>query len=143
MNTQEPALIEKLAISFISKTPHLFWMVDEDGSLVYANKPFYTYFGIGEEALQKKIVDLLPKEVGGALYQDHLQVLQTNAPLFKEQRVKWADGTSLVFLINLFPVRLTYRRPISFSARSCPKRLLPACCKSGPERNMASAIDQR
>ncbi|HSU28183.1 MAG TPA: PAS domain-containing protein [Chitinophagaceae bacterium] len=104
MNTQEPELIEKLAFSFIRHTQHLFWMVDEEGSLVYANKPFYKYFGIGEEALQQKIVELLPKEVGGALYQDHLRVLNTDAPLYKEQRVKWADGTSLVFLINLFPI---------------------------------------
>ncbi len=104
---QETELIEKLTKSFIQQTQHLFWMVDEEGSLIYANKPFYKYFGIGEEALQKKIAELLPKEVGGALYEDHVRVLNTDTSLHKEQRVKWADGTNIVFLINLFPINGT------------------------------------
>jgi len=89
---------------FINQTPNLLWMVDEDAHLIFANPSFYHYFNLSEKDLNKKLTDLVPAPVADSLYQDHLQVLETGEALKKEQKVRWADGSNLSFLIHIFPV---------------------------------------
>ena len=89
---------------FINQTPNLLWMVDEDAHLIFANPSFYHYFGLSEKDLTKKLTELVPAPVADSLYQDHLQVLETGEALKKEQKVRWADGSNLSFLIHIFPI---------------------------------------
>ncbi len=103
--TRELTELEALFKAFMHKTPNLAWLVDEDAKLVFASKAFYQYFGIDErKSVNKNLADLVPDPVARALYEKHVQVLQTGVPVETVQKVKWADGTNFVFHINIFPI---------------------------------------
>lgn len=96
---------EKKALfrSFMDQTPNLAWVVDEDSTLVFASHAFYQYFGIDEKkVLNKNIGDIVPPVVANALYEKHIQVLETGLPAEVIEKVKWADGTDFFFHINIF-----------------------------------------
>lgn len=96
---------EALFNVFMKQTPNLAWVVDEDGNLVFASESFYEYFGLNKnKSVDKNIGDLIPSVVAGALYEKHLQVLQTGVPVELVEKVKWANGTNFVFHINIFPI---------------------------------------
>lgn len=96
---------EALFKAFMSKTPNLAWLVNEDARLVFASKTFYQYFGIDESSSgNKNLADLVPDTVAKALYEKHVQVIKTGVPVEFMQKVNWADGTNLVFHINIFPI---------------------------------------
>ncbi|MBI5858723.1 MAG: PAS domain S-box protein [Sphingobacteriales bacterium] len=91
--------------AFMNKTPNLIWVVDETGNLVFASEAFYKYFGLQEiQSINRQSVDLVPASVTEALYDKHIQVLQSGMPLETVEKVKWADGTEFVFHINIFPI---------------------------------------
>lgn len=107
--TYEKALMKELrerkAIlrSFMNQTPNLAWVVDESSSLLFASKAFYQYFGLKEpESINKNILELVPETVGKALYEKHINVLETGKPAGFIEKVKWADGTDFIFHINIF-----------------------------------------
>jgi PAS domain S-box-containing protein len=102
--SQESRAKDTLFSVFINQTPNLLWMVDEDAHLIFANPSFLHYFGLSEKDLDKKLTELVPVAVADSLYEDHLQVLETGEALKKEQKVKWADGSNLSFLIHIFPI---------------------------------------
>ena len=90
---------------FMKQTPNLAWVVDEDANLVFASQSFYQYFGLDEKkAINKNIVELVPPGVAKALYEKHIQVIQKGVPAELIEKVQWADGTSFVFHINIFPI---------------------------------------
>lgn len=89
---------------FMERTPGLSWIVDEDATLIFANKSFYKYFGLNEKsALHKKMYDLIPV-AAKSLSEKHHEVLNTGEPVEFIEKVNWADGTQFVFHINIFPV---------------------------------------
>ncbi|HEV7780503.1 MAG TPA: PAS domain S-box protein, partial [Chitinophagaceae bacterium] len=89
---------------FMKKTPGLSWIVDEDGTLIFASQSFYQYFGLDEKrSVNKKIGDLIPV-TAKSLSEKHHDVLQTGKPVEFIEKVKWADGTNFIFHINIFPV---------------------------------------
>ncbi len=91
--------------AFVDKTPNLAWVVDEEENLVFASHSFYQYYGLDQkESIGKKLVDLVPRAVANALYEKHVQVLRTGMPVETEEKIKWADGTNLIFHINIFPI---------------------------------------
>jgi PAS domain S-box-containing protein len=103
--TQELTEQEALFKAFMSKTPNLAWLVDEDAKLVFASKAFYKYFGIDEtQSINKNLADVLPNPAGSALYEKHIKVLQSGIPVETVEKVKWAGGTTFVFHINVFPI---------------------------------------
>jgi PAS domain S-box-containing protein len=93
---------EKIFKAFMKNTPNLVWVVEEDGTLVYANHTFFQYFRLDETALNKKIAELLPLAVADALYERHLKVVQTGLHLEVIEKGRSADGTVATFRINLF-----------------------------------------
>jgi PAS domain S-box-containing protein len=91
--------------TFLDKTPNLAWVLDEDATLLFASNSFYVYFGLNEEeALRRNIFELIPDAVADALYRKHLQVIENGVPVESVEKVKWADGTSFTFHVNIFPV---------------------------------------
>lgn len=91
---------------FMSNTPNLAWVVDEDANLVVASKAFYKYFGLDEQSAEgKKITELVPAEICDALFEKHLQVLEHETPVELTEKLKWADGTTFIFHINIFPFK--------------------------------------
>ncbi|HVT87082.1 MAG TPA: PAS domain S-box protein [Chitinophagaceae bacterium] len=90
---------------FLDKTPNLAWIVDEEANLVYASRSFYDYYDIdGKNAVGRKITDLIPGAVAKALYEKHAKVLNTGMPDETEEKIMLADGTNIIFHINIFPV---------------------------------------
>lgn len=96
---------DSLFRSFLDKTPSLAWVLDEDGTLLFASHSFSKYFGLNEDqSINRNIFDLIPISVADALYGKHQQVLDTGVPVETVEEVKWADGTSFVFHVNIFPI---------------------------------------
>jgi PAS domain S-box-containing protein len=96
---------ETLFNVFIKKTPNLAWVVDEDSNLVFASQSFYLHFGLNEStSIKKNIAELVPKHVADSLYEKHVQVLHTGKPAELVEKVKWANGSDLVFHITIFPI---------------------------------------
>jgi PAS domain S-box-containing protein len=91
--------------TFQNNTPHLSWMVDEDANLLYANASFFKHLNLEKNAIGKNILSLVPKEIAIALENKHKQVLKTGSPQRAQEKMFLADGTRLVFWINLFPVQ--------------------------------------
>lgn len=96
---------ETLFNAFMQSTPNLTWVIDENAVLVTASNSFYKYFGLeGNEAVGKKVTDLVPPEVSNALFEKHLKVLETGKHLETTEKVKWTDGSGFAFRISLFPI---------------------------------------
>ncbi len=90
--------------AFMKNTPNLIWVADEESNLVFANDVFSHYFRLDEKALNKKIVDLLPRAVADFLYEKHQKVFQTNMPVEAVEKGKSADGsTPAILSITIFP----------------------------------------
>jgi PAS domain S-box-containing protein len=91
--------------AFMSQTPNLAWVVDEHANLLIANKSFCRYFGLDPQtSLHQNLVNLVPAEVAHALYEKHIQVINTGEPIRLVEKIRWADDSSYVFHINLFPI---------------------------------------
>lgn len=95
---------EKFLNNYATQTSDLLWMVDEETNLIYANAAFLKYFTLTPNDLFKKIIRVVPEAAVRALYDDHIKVLQTNGLVTKEQKLRLADGTTLFFLIHIFPI---------------------------------------
>ena len=96
---------EILFRSFLSKTPTLAWVLDEEATLLFASQSFYSFFGISEKsATLRNIFDLLPQLVTDALKEKHYLVLQTGKALETVEKTKWANGTEIDFHVNIFPI---------------------------------------
>lgn len=97
--------LDAILKAFVNKTPNLAWVIDEEEQLVFASRSFYQYYWIdSKNAVGKKIADLIPRAVAKALYEKHVQVLKTGMPIETEEKIMLADGTNIIFHINIFPV---------------------------------------
>jgi PAS domain S-box-containing protein len=91
--------------AFMDKTPNLVWVLDEDANLLFANASFYTYFGVKEgESQNRSIYELVPQLVADSLQVKHLKVLENSNPIESLEKVKWADGSTFYFHVNIFPI---------------------------------------
>ncbi|MBI5858524.1 MAG: PAS domain-containing protein [Sphingobacteriales bacterium] len=97
---------QKAAIlqAFMKNTPNMAWAIDEDATLLMANPVFLNYFRLTEDALNKKIAEIIPLSVVDALYAHHIKVFQTGLPLEVLEKTKMADGSTAVFRVAIFPV---------------------------------------
>jgi signal transduction histidine kinase len=115
---------DKMIYSFLQQTTQLAWVVDQDAKLHFASKAFYDHFGLDEKKdTHKKLTDILPASVTRVLHGQHRKVVETGQPLETTQRVKWADGSTLISYINLFPLgSLAGRKLIGGQAVHLPDR---------------------
>ncbi len=113
VNGQDPAaqligvLQEKNAVlkSFMERTPNMAWVVDENVCLQYASRKFYEIFGLEEsDAVNKSIPELMPADLSETLFEKHQHVLATGEQHELLQDIKWADGSTAVYHINIFPI---------------------------------------
>lgn len=95
---------DKLFRTFKDNTPNLAWVVDENARLIYANKSFYKYLGLTEAVLGYNMLEVVPKEIGVALHDKHIEVLETGIPLKTQEKAFLADGSELIFWISIFPI---------------------------------------
>ncbi len=93
--------------AFLSKTPNLAWVLDENATLLFASQSFYKFFGVSEkQATNRNIFEIIPPVVADALYENHMHVKETGEHVEVIEKAKWTDGTELDFHINLFPIEL-------------------------------------
>lgn len=91
--------------AFMSNTPDLIWVLDQDHVLVFASASFFRNYELDEKkAIGKKLMDLVPGAVADALYEKHARVLQTGISIATEEKVKLADGTNINFHVTVFPI---------------------------------------
>jgi len=103
MTLQELANRKAVFRAFMKQSPNLSWVVDEKAILVEANNAFFTFFDLVEkDTINKNIVELVPASVSMALYEKHMQVLDTGKTTGFTEKVKWANGTEYTFYINIF-----------------------------------------
>lgn len=95
---------DALFTMFMNKTPNLAWIVDEEERLIYGNDSFYRYLSLDKSVIGKNIVSLLPKPVAAALVNKHKQIFTDGLPRQSKEKVFLADGTEMVFWINMFPL---------------------------------------
>lgn len=100
---QELANRKAVFRAFMKQSPNLTWVVDEEATLIEANNTFYEFFGLKEsETINKNILELVPDSVSRALYEKHLQVIETGKASGFTEKVRWANGTEYTFYINIF-----------------------------------------
>jgi PAS domain S-box-containing protein len=90
--------------SFMNRTPNLAWIIDEDACLLFASQSFCKYFNITESDFNKSIFDLVPVSVSNALKEKHFSVLENGIAQESTEKIKWADGSNVVFHLNIFPI---------------------------------------
>jgi PAS domain S-box-containing protein len=96
---------DNLFRSFMSRTPNLAWVLDENRTLLMASQAWYEYFGLNEEdAIMHPVRDLIPEAVADALHDKHQHVLDTGESIETEEKVKWVDGSYFAFHVNIFPI---------------------------------------
>jgi len=127
--TQERQLLhdlqeqEILLHAFLQETPNLAWVVDEDETLLFASKAFLDYFNLPETAIGKKVTSLVPPTISQAVYDFHLEVLDSGRTVQTTQELKLVNGENIISHINLFPVNLpSGRRLIGGQSVSLPDK---------------------
>ncbi len=99
---------EAIIGAFLHAMPNLSWMVDEDTKLQFASDSFYKLFGGNEKScVGCNISEVVPNVVTAAVYEKHLEVLETGQATTMTQKIKWADGSDFISYINIFPIPTT------------------------------------
>lgn len=93
---------ELLFRSFMSNSPTLGWIYDEDGNLVYGNPLFIERVGLRENSIGKNLVDISSPEVARLVLERNRQVLETGASVITEDELVLKDGSKRYFLANWF-----------------------------------------
>jgi PAS domain S-box-containing protein len=87
---------------------HIFslaWVIDEETKLVFASDTFYKHFNLSaEQCVGKRVTTFIPPAFTRAVYDKHLQVLETGKPVSTTQQIQWVNGSPFSFHINIFPV---------------------------------------
>lgn len=83
---------------------NLAWVIDEDIRLISASDSFYKHFNLSPEScIGKKITGFIPATFLRAVYDKHIQVLETNKSISIFEQVQWVNGSPFTFQINIFP----------------------------------------
>jgi PAS domain S-box-containing protein len=86
---------------------HIFclaWVIDEDTKLVFASDSFYKHFNLSaDQCVGKRVTTFIPSAFTRAVYDKHIQALETNKPISTTQQIQWVNGNTFNFYINIFP----------------------------------------
>ncbi len=115
---------DQLIGSFIQESPLLAWVIDEDANLHFASRAFYRHFRLDETACRgKKVTDIIPEAVLSVVYDKHVEVLETAKALQTTEKVKWADGSTFISYVNIFPLgEANGKRLVGGSAFNLPDK---------------------
>lgn len=98
---------DNLIGSFLRETPNLAWVIDEDATLLFASHAFFEYFDLDETtSIGKKVTDIVPDYIVKTVYHQHIKVLETGKAVHTTERIRLADGSTTMSLINIFPVNM-------------------------------------
>jgi len=57
-----------------------------------------------KRSIGRRISEVVPSVVTDAVYQKHIEVLESGIPVELNHKVKWADGSNFICHINIFPI---------------------------------------
>lgn len=93
---------ELLFRSFMSNSPTLGWIYDEEGNLVYGNPLFIERVGLKQSSIGKNLVDISSPEVAKQIFARNREVLEKGESVITEDELLMKDGTKRYFLANWF-----------------------------------------
>ena len=88
--------------SFMTNSPTLGWIYDEDGNFVYGNPLFIERVGFENAAIGKNIFDLSSREVAERILHMNAKVLRTGESIISEDELFMRDGSKRYFVANYF-----------------------------------------
>jgi PAS domain S-box-containing protein len=97
---------------FLNITSAMTWLIDDQEKLIFANPSFLRFLGIKENDLHKKAVEVIPPFFTAIFEKEHRKVLSTGIAHKKIYKHPLADGTTLYFLVNIFPVPNDPNKPL-------------------------------
>jgi PAS domain S-box-containing protein len=97
---------EEVFQSFMSYSPAVVFMQDEEGRYTFCNKKVEEIVGIAaQDLIGKKSFDWVPGEAGRSMYERDLAALSGSEPTEVVETVPSPDGSSVEFLVVRFPFR--------------------------------------
>lgn len=103
---------EEMIHAYLGKSANLFWIIDENDNLVYANPSFCKFFGINKNIKSQNIFKIFPPLVASMLHEKHAMVRETKKPYRHIYKSLRADGSEFYLLTNVFPFGETIFGPM-------------------------------
>lgn len=103
---------EEMIHAYLGKSANVYWIVDENDNLVYANPSFCKFFGINKNLKSQNIFKIFPPLVASMLHEKHTKVRQTQKSYRHIHKSLRADGTEFYLLTNVFPFGETIFGPM-------------------------------
>jgi PAS domain S-box-containing protein len=97
---------------FLNNTSAMTWLIDDQENLIFANPAFRRFLGLKDSDINKKAVEAIPPFFTAIFEQEHRKVLATGVAHKKVHKHALADGTTLYFLVNIFPVPNSANKPL-------------------------------
>ncbi|OQP65678.1 PAS domain-containing sensor histidine kinase [Niastella populi] len=97
---------------FLNNTSAMTWLIDDQENLIFANPAFMRFLGLKESDINKKAVEAIPPFFTAIFEKEHRKVLETGVAHKKVHKHALADGTTLYFLVNIFPVPNSSNKPL-------------------------------
>lgn len=92
--------------AFMSNSPNLGWVYDEDGTFIYGNPYFLERIGLTEHSIGKNIRDLSGPVLAETILEKNRQVLEKGETLITEDQFPEEDGSISSFLAYWFELPL-------------------------------------
>jgi PAS domain S-box-containing protein len=97
---------------FLNNTSAMTWLIDDQENLIFANPAFMRFLGLKESDLNKPAVEAIPPFFRDIFEKVHRKVLETGVAHKKVHKYHLAEGTTLYFLVNIFPVPGNSNKPL-------------------------------
>ena len=107
---------ELLFRSFMTNSPTLGWIYDEDGNLVYGSPLFIERVGLMETSVGKNLVDIASPELAQRILSRNKEVLEKGESVITEDELILKDGTKKYFVANWFLIQGKTKRMIGGQA---------------------------
>ena len=91
--------------TFMNHTASFAWIVDEDENLMFANRPWLSYFELDESAFGKALNSIIPEAIAGMLAEKHNIVLRCNRQDRSIVRSLIPNERGYGYQVTVFPIR--------------------------------------
>ncbi|MEO7523373.1 MAG: PAS domain S-box protein [Ferruginibacter sp.] len=107
---------ELLFRSFMSNSPTLGWIYDEEGNLVYGNPLFIKRVGLKNTSIGKHLREISSPQVAQRILARNKEVLEKGESVITEDELILKDGTKKYFVSNWFLIHSKTKRLIGGQA---------------------------
>ncbi|MEO8769545.1 MAG: PAS domain S-box protein [Ferruginibacter sp.] len=115
---------ELLFRSFMSNSPTLGWIYDEDGTLVYGNPLFIERVGLKNTSIGKHLFEISSPETAKRIFARNKEVLEKGESVITEDELILKDGTKKYFVANWFLIHSKTKRLIGGQAIDITDKVL-------------------